>query len=188
MTRKKTFRRIFSYPIGCGKKALSDILASSLSWKNSKHVKAGLNLSLSLNLQGFILDSGFSETLLSQYMSLWIKIVVILNVSLNYISCLECLSRSLAYHFAGRCSQSYMNIACRSTQNAACTKWIWCFKSKMILRPLPTSVHSNAWQLALQVWRLAKFISGWADGWFIESLRTCILHNSRMTWLLNSPV
>ena len=59
--------------------------------------------SLSLNLQGFILDSGFSETLHSQYMSLWIKIVVILNVSLNYISCLECLSRSPAYRFASCC-------------------------------------------------------------------------------------
>ena len=46
MTRKKTFWRIFSYPIGCEKKALSNILASSLSWKNSKHVKAGLKLKL----------------------------------------------------------------------------------------------------------------------------------------------
>jgi len=120
-------------------------------------------------------------------MSSWIKIVVIINVSLNYISCLKCLSRSLGYHFAGHCIQLYMNIACRSTQNATCIKWRWCFKSKRILRPLPTSVHSNTWQLALQVWHLAKFISGWADRWFIESLPACILRNSRMTWLLNSP-
>ena len=30
------------------------------------------------------------------------------------------LSRSLAYHFASCCFQSYMNITCRSTQNATC--------------------------------------------------------------------
>ena len=44
-------------------------------------------------------------------MSSWIEISVHLNVSLNYISCLRCLSRSLSYPFAG-CFQSYMNIAC----------------------------------------------------------------------------
>ena len=98
-------------------------------------------------------------------MSSWIKSVVLSNISLNYISCPDCLPRSFscrAYRFAS-CFQSYMNIACsHGTQNAACKKIIWCFRSKMqakmILRPLPTSVHSNTRKLALQVWRLAKLI------------------------------
>ena len=145
-TRKKTFWRVFSYPIGCKKKALSIILASSSFLKNSKHVE---------NLQGFTHDSGFSETLHSQCMSSCIIIVVLLNDSLNYISCLDRLSRSLSSRITGRCFQSYMNIACKGTQNAACIESIWCFRSKMetkmILGPLPTSVHSNTQLLALQV-------------------------------------
>ena len=38
-TRKKTFWRIFSYPIGSKKKALGDILASSSSWKKANMAK-----------------------------------------------------------------------------------------------------------------------------------------------------
>ena len=79
------------------------------------------------------------------------------------ISFLSCLSLCCC------CFQSYMKIACSSTQNAACSKFIWCFRgkmeTKMILRPLQTSVHSNTRKLALQVWRLTNFRSGWADGW-----------------------
>ena len=43
------------------------------------------------------------------------QIVVLLNVSLNYISCLDCLPRSLSYGFASCCSQLSVNIAGRST-------------------------------------------------------------------------
>ena len=80
-------------------------------------------------------------------MSSWINIVVVWNVSWNYISCLDCLSRSLSNRFASCCFQSYIHISCRSTQNDACIRWVWCFRSKMqtkmILRPLPNSAHSN---------------------------------------------
>ena len=65
-----------------------------LMLENSKHGEAGLNFSI--NLQGFIHDSGLK------------KIVFPLNVSLNYISCLDSLSKSLSYRFAA-CFQPYMN-------------------------------------------------------------------------------
>ena len=39
LDRKKTFWRIFSYPIGYKKKALSDIVASSSSWKIANTAK-----------------------------------------------------------------------------------------------------------------------------------------------------
>ena len=141
-------------------------------------------------------------------MSSWTKNVVLLNVSLNYISCLDCLWRSLsyrAYRLAG-CFQSYMNIACRSTQTAPCIKFIWCLRSKkktkIILRPRPTSAHSNTQQLALQVWRLHGKIQKWTNGRVTleielkydfrkflpkNPLLPCILHNGRMN-LLNSPI
>ena len=89
------------------------------------------------NLQGFIHDSGFSKTLHFQYISSWINIVVLSNVSLNYIIFLFWL---FVNRFSGCCFQSHMNIVCRSTQ-----MYIE-FRSKrhtkMILKPLPTSFHS----------------------------------------------
>ena len=119
---------------------------------------------------------------------------------LNYISSwfLSRFLSSRADWFAVCCFQSYMNIAWRGTQNAAgvsnfygvlgvkCKrKWFW----------------DKIWQLALQVWRLAKFRGGWAGDfgnwikiWFFESfdfaqspLLPCKPHNSRMNWL-NIPV
>ena len=101
-------------------------------------------------------------------MSSWIKIVVPLNVSLNYISCLDldCLSRSLSYRFASCCFQSFVNIArkCRVYQmnivfyfEVKCTrKWFWDLF-------FITSVSPHSQQLALQVWRLAK-IPEWLVG------------------------
>ena len=67
------------------------------------------------------------ETLHSQYISLWINIVVLLNVPFNYIIFWSWLfvKRSLSYRFSGCCFQSYITIACRRTQNATCIKWIW---------------------------------------------------------------
>ena len=120
VTRKKTFRRIFSYPIGCEKKALSDILASSLSWKNSKHVKAGVKLKLKFKSARF-----YSWLRIFRDTSLSIHVFVNKNcchfkcfIELYFLPWM--LSRSLTYHFASCCFQSYMNIACRSTQNATC--------------------------------------------------------------------
>ena len=47
------------------------------------------------NLQGFSRDSGFSEPL--QYISSWINIVVLLNVSLNYIISLSWLFVKISF-------------------------------------------------------------------------------------------
>ena len=72
------------------------------------------------------------------------KTVVLLNVSLNYISRVDCLSRSLRIYIAlpvvvfSRPLTSHAGIL---KMPPACIKWIWCFRSKMktkmILRPLP---------------------------------------------------
>ena len=76
------------------------------------------------------------------------EIDVLLTVSLNYISCLDCSSKSLFNRFAGCCCfQSYMNRMqdCSSTQNTVYIKEfkrLWSSRSKlqtkMIPRPLPT--------------------------------------------------
>ena len=110
------------------------------------------------NLQGFINDSGFSEILHFQYISSWINIVVLLNVSLNYIIFLFWLFVN-SNRFSGCCFQSYVNIVCRRTQmNME-------FRSerhtKIILKPLPISVHSITQQLALEVWTQLGKIQKW---------------------------
>ena len=99
------------------------------------------------NLQGFIHDSGFSKTLHFQYISSWINIVVLSNVSLNYIIFLFWL---FVNRLSGCCFRSYMNIVCRRTQMN--TEFRSKMHTKMILKPLPTSVHSITQQLALEVW------------------------------------
>ena len=47
-SRKKTFRRIFSYKFGCRKKTLRDFLASSSSLKKANTGKLSWNITLSL--------------------------------------------------------------------------------------------------------------------------------------------
>ena len=112
--RKKTVGRIFTYNFGSKRKACPQLI-----WQNSKHREAGLKLKSA----GFLHDSGISEKLHSQYFSLCIKIVVFVNVSPNYISCLI-VSKDLFRNFdrCACCFKSYMNIACESTQNAGCIK------------------------------------------------------------------
>ena len=63
-------------------------------------------------------DSWFSETLYPQYFSSWMKIVVSVHVSPNYILLIV---SNLFCHFnpCATCFQSYINITCRSTQNDA---------------------------------------------------------------------
>ena len=145
MTRKKTFRRIFSYPIGCEKKALSDILASSLSWKNSKHVKAGLKLKLKFKSARFYSWLRiFRDTSLSIHVFVnkncchfkcFIEIIFLaLNaVKISCLSLCELLFSVVHEHRMQEYSKCHVYLI----------KLIWCFKSKRILRPLPTSVHSN---------------------------------------------
>ena len=77
---KKRFRRLFSYDFGCKQKALCDFLASSSFWKRANTGKPNLCLP----------DSWFSETLYSQYFSSWMKIIVSVHVSPNYIYFIDC--------------------------------------------------------------------------------------------------
>ena len=92
------------------------------------------------NLQGFIKDPGFSEILHFQYISSWINVVVLLNVSLDYIIFLFWLFVN-SNRFSACCFQSYVNILCGRTQmNME-------FRSKrhtkMILKPLPAECSFN---------------------------------------------
>ena len=122
---------------------MSVILASSLSWKNSKHAD---------NLQCFILDSGFSEKLHSQCMSSsdfvnkhcccfkcffeWYNFLVLIVCQDLFLS-LFWLWFSVVHEHRMReyskCRMYQMNMEFRSKM-----------QTKMILRPLPTSVHSNS--------------------------------------------
>ena len=69
------------------------------------------------NLQGFIHDSGFSETL--QYISSWINIVVLLNVSLNYIISLSWLFVKISFLSLFRLSFSVVHEH-RMQENSKC--------------------------------------------------------------------
>ena len=56
------------------------------------------------------------------------------------------------------------------------------------------NVHSNTWQLAVQIWRLSKVKTGWPGGCFGSFLNffpkspllPCIPHRSRLFWLNSS--
>ena len=125
---KKKFWRMFSYPVGCKKKALSNILA----------LRTPSNLP---NTKVFIHDSGFSGTLHSQYFSLWIKFVVFINVLLNYSFCLDCLSRSLSYHCAS-CFQSYIWTSHVGVLKMPCVSHEMLLTSHLIL---PEGAMSHTW-------------------------------------------
>ena len=92
------------------KKALKAILPTSSSWRIANTAKPALKS----KLQGFIHDSGFSGTRHSQIIHVFVKkeIDVLLTVSLNYISCLDCLSKSLSNRLDGCCCF----LACRTAE------------------------------------------------------------------------
>ena len=89
---KKTLWRIFRIfrpNIGCKKKPFERYSCLEFILKNSKHVE---------NLQVFIHDSGFpGHFSLNIYMSSWINIVVLLNVSLSYIIFLSWLFVKISF-------------------------------------------------------------------------------------------
>ena len=63
-SRRKTFRRIFSYKFGFGKKILSDFLASiEFIFEKGKHREAGLKHKLKLIDSGFLLEKNFNTCL-----------------------------------------------------------------------------------------------------------------------------
>ena len=135
---------------------------------------------------------------------------------MNYTSCLDCLSRSLSYCFAG-CFQSCMNITCSTLEIKLKQKWFWELLLLGVFEFLnkyffyyceeciyfPGTVHSSIQQFALHLapFLVAKVRSDWLEGWFWKLnyckiffkvsaqslLLPCILHRSRLTWL-NSPV
>ena len=120
--------------------------------KNIKHCEAGLKLKLT-ELKVLFHDRIFLDTSLSIHV--FVNKNVLWSVSLNYISCLDCLSRSFSYRFADYCSVWVVHKhRMQEYSTAARIKWTfrWCFKSKM--------------QRKIQVWCLAKFRSGRVDGWF----------------------
>ena len=103
----------------------------------------------------------------------WIRIVVLLTVSLNYVSCLDCLSRSLSYRFAGRCFQSSIAIHAGvlkmpRVSNEYCVLEVKCKRKWFWDLFLITRAHSNTRQLALQAWRFAKFRRGWSKRVILE--------------------
>ena len=96
-----------------------------------------------------------------------------LNVSLNYISCPDCLSRSLSYRFSSCCFQSSINIHAGvlkmpRVSNEYCILEVKCKRKWFWDLFLITSAHSNTRHLALQVWHLAKFRSGWSKLMILE--------------------
>ena len=140
-------------------------------------------------------------------MSSWIKIVVPLNVSLNYISCLDldCLSRSLSYRFASCCFQSFVNIArkCRVYQmnivfylEVKCTrKWFWdlFFITSVSSHSQQLARKFGAWQNSGVAGRTGDF-GNWIKLWFFRTFLPkahfypayYMQCNGRLTWL-NSP-
>ena len=110
-------------------------------------------------------NSGFSETIPSQNLCSRIKIFCA-NVSSIYIPCVDC---SFSLFRCARCFQPYMNIACRSTQNAACTKRTKTLEYKHInktfikLKRKSSSKHvlSNTRQLALIFGAWSKVRTSW---------------------------
>ena len=84
-------------------------------------------------------------------------------------SCLDSLSTSLSYHFSDCCFQSYMNIACRSTRNAGCFKWIWSLEIKC--------KRKWFWDLFLLVFIQTLVSSQWKFGVSLAKFRIGQLHD-----------
>ena len=121
------------------------------------------------------------------------------NLSSIYISWVDC---SFSLFRCARCFQPYMNTACRSTQNAACTKRTKTLKYKhinkillnwsvnLVLSMFFQTLDSSLWFLALaQKWEPAGRIGDFEkfSNVFAKSpLLPCVPHRSRL-FLLNRP-
>ena len=104
------------------------------------------------------------------------KIVVSVNVSAIIFLLLIVSSLSCNFNSCAVCFQSFMNIACRSTQNAALIKRflrlhivikplhkkINIYKFFILLKRNSSNVYSNTLaQLALKIWIMSKARTGW---------------------------
>ena len=126
-TKKETFWRIFRIfrPVGCKEKLWALFLPRVHLEKTANTPKICKVLFMTQDFQrNFTLNACLRQTS-------WINIVVVLTFSLNDIIFLSWLFVKISfYRFSDYGFQSYMNIACRSTQNAACIKWIWSLEVK----------------------------------------------------------
>ena len=127
---KKMFRRIFSYKFGCTKKTLSDFLAASSSLKKTNTGRPAIKTytwTLSFKTQDFYKNSN-TPFLVNENFCLC-KYVHRIIFLLLIVSSLSCNFNSRAV-----CFQLFMNIACRSTQNAARVKRF--LRSHIVIKPL----------------------------------------------------
>ena len=120
-------------------------------------------------IRGFIHYSGFSETLHSQYISSWINIVVLFNVSLNFILFLSWLFVKISFLSLFRLLFLVVHEH-RMQENSKCRVYQMNMEfrskihTKMILRSLPTSIYSNTRELAPEVLNQFNKIQKWLSG------------------------
>ena len=157
------FRRVFSYNFGCRKKALSDFLASSSSLKTVNTRKPAKSFKLKLK------DSVFRDAF----------ILVFVNENCCLCKCFTELHffywlLVVSYNFNrfAVCFQSFINNACRSTQNAARIKRF--LRLHIVIKPLIKNrlnkffitLKRNSFKISSQIWRLSKVRTGWPYRWF----------------------
>ena len=98
---RKMFRRVFSYNFGCRKKTLSDFLALSSCLQKINNGKPAKSFQLQLKDLGFLENFCLCKCFTELYFFYWLLVV------------------SCNFNRFAVCFQSFINIACRSTQNAA---------------------------------------------------------------------
>ena len=116
-------------------------------------------------------NSGFLETIPSQNLCSWIKFFLQMFHRCIFLVLIVHL---VFFAVCARCFQPYMNITCRSTQNAACTKRTKTLKYKHInkifikLKHKSSSKHvlSNSRHLALIFGACSKVRTSWPYRWF----------------------
>ena len=82
------------------------------------------------------------------------------------------MSQKYNFHRFVVCFQSLMNMACRSTQNAAHIKRF--LRLHIAIKPLIKNKHNkslimwkrNSFKISLQIWHLSKVRTGWPYKWF----------------------
>ena len=108
---KKTFRRIFSYKFGCGKKTLRDFLASRSS--PSKTINTAPASRLKLYAKRLRI---FRDTIMLVFVNENCCLCKCFT-ELYFFFWLLVVSLSILIAFPCRLFSSFVNIACRSTQN-----------------------------------------------------------------------
>ena len=165
---KKMFRRIFSYKFGCRKKTLNDFLAASSSLKKTNTGRPAIKTytwTLSFKTQDFYKNSN-TPFLVNENFCLckYVHRIIFLLLIVSSISC--------NFNSRAVCFQLFMNIACRSTQNAARIKRF--LRLHIVIKPLIKNrlnkffitLKRNSFKISSQIWRLSKVRTGWPYRWF----------------------